>query len=440
MQTFFDNESEKILLCQMILNNKIIPEVNSALKATTFYNPLSAKCFSQITEFFAKGMKVDELLLMTEFKEISAQYKGEVLNATTTASNWKFYADKIRNTFIARNCNQIMLAKSAEIRPENASQKIQETLSELNAVLNNNVQPHILTYTDMIPAYLDKLNERINNRTVPFGIPTGLETLDELFGGGFPDEYAFISARPSIGKTALALQLANKFSLKRKVLFIEFEMTETSIMERTIMNESKLDGRKLRSGFMTESEYGSLNNCFGRLYDNKNMVFAFPTDRNIDTIISMIRGQVISQQIGAVFIDQMSFLYIDGFRAKWEMLAEISKRLQNLQKELKIPFVVLVQQNREAEGKDGGLGTIANADAMAQDADIVMILERERQKDASEFLVPTKLKVEKNRNFACGTVYLNFFPRYAMFEVDPNPPLGEEIEKTKKTESKKDAF
>ena len=199
MQTFCDTESEKILLCQMILDNKIIPEVNSNLKATTFYNPLSAKCFSQITEFFARGVKIDELLLMTEFKDVPAEYKSEILSATFTANNWKFYAGKIRDCFIARNCNQIMLAKAAELRPENATKKIQEALLELNEVLNNNVQPNILTYAEMIPGYLERLNDRIVNRTVPFGIPTGFEPLDDLFGGGFPDEYAFISARPSIG-------------------------------------------------------------------------------------------------------------------------------------------------------------------------------------------------------------------------------------------------
>ena len=438
MQTYSDSESEKILLCQMILDNKIIPEINSSLKATTFYNPVAAKCFSLITEFFAKGVKVDELLLTTEFKEIPANYKTEIIDATMTPSNWKFYAGKIRDCFIARNCSQIMLSKAAEIRPENASKKVQEILSGLNEVMNNNVQPNIMTYADMIPGYLDKLNERITNRTVPFGIPTGFETLDELFGGGFPDEYAFISARPSIGKTALALQLANKFSLKRKILFVEFEMTEYSIMERTVMNESRLDGKKLRSGFMTEAEYGALNNCFGRLYDNKNMVFAFPRERNIDALVSLIRAQVISNQIGGVFIDQMSFLSVDGFRAKWEAQSEISKRLQNLQKELKIPFIVLAQQNREAEGKDGGIGTVAGTDGIAQDADIVMILERQRQKDSSEFCIPTKLKIEKDRNAACGTVYLNFFPRYAMFEVDPNPPIEEEAIKDVKKKGEKE--
>lgn len=432
MQAFCDTESEKILLCQMILDNKIIPEVNSALKANTFYNPVAAKCFALITEFFAKGVKVDELLLMTQFKEVPAAYKGEILEATATSSNWKFYASKIRDSFIARNCNQIMQAKSAEIRPENAKQKVMEALSELNEVLNNNIQPNILTYAEMIPGYLERLNERIQNRTVPFGTQTGIEPLDELFGGGFPDEYAFISARPSLGKTALALQIANKFSLKRKVLFIEFEMTEYSIMERTIMNESKLDGKKLRSGFMTEAEYGALNNCFSRLYDNKNMVFAFPRERNIDTVETLIRAQVISQQIGAVAIDQISYLKIEGFKAKWEAQSEISKRLQSLQKELKIPFIVLAQQNKDAESKEGGIGTVAGTDGIAQDADIVMILERERQKSATDFCIPTKLKVEKNRNGGCGTVYLNFFPRYAMFEADPNPPIEEAPEKKEK--------
>ena len=428
MQMFCDNESEKIIICQMVLDNKIIPEVNSVLKGSSFYNPLHAKMFQLVTEFFTKGMKVDDLLVSTEFSEIPVSLKTEILGATFTASNWKFYADKIRDCFIARNCNRIILEKNAEIRPDNAKDKVMEIVAELNEVLTNNIKPSILTYAEMIPDFLEKLNERITNRSVPFGTQTGLETLDDMFGGGFPDEYAIISARPSIGKTALALQLANKFSLKRKVLFVEFEMTEFSVMERTVMSEARLDGKKLRSGFMTEAEYGSLNNCFARLFDNKNMVFAFPRERDIDDLISLIRAQVMSQGIGAVFVDQMSFITVSGMRTKWESQGEISKRFQNLQKELRIPFIVLAQQNRDAEGNRGGLGTIAGADALGQDADIVMILERQRQKSETEFCIPTKLHVEKSRNSACGDVYLNFFPRYAMFEVDPNPP-SEEVKK-----------
>ncbi len=433
MQTFYDTESENIVLCQMILDNKIIPEVNSVLKNNTFYNTVNGRFFSLITEHFARGNKIDELLVRTEFKEIPFEQQSKVLESTFTSNNWKFYANKIRDCFIARSCNKIMLAKSQEIQPNNARTKVMEVLSELNEVMSNSSKAEVCTYGDMIPSYLERFQERVKNRAATFGIPTGFETLDDLFGGGFPDEYAFISARPSIGKTALALQIANKFSLKRKVLFIEFEMTPDSIMTRTIMNEAKLDGRKLRNGFMTEAEFGALNNCFGRLYDNKNMVFAFPKERSIDSLVSLIRAQVLSQQVGAVFIDQMSFLTVDGTRAKWEAQSEVSKRLQTLQKELRIPFVVLAQQNRDAEGKDGGMGTVAGTDGIAQDADIVMILDRQRQKSATEYCIPTKLKIEKNRNFACGTVHLNFFPRYAMFEVDPTPPQ-EEAESHKEKE------
>ncbi len=427
MQIFYDFESEKILLCQMILDNKIIPEVTSLLKPDAFYELNARKCFNTFFEFFTRGLTVNEQLFLTEFKDIPTEFKTSVIQSTYTASNWEYYAEKIRNCYIARSCTTILSSKLQEIRPENAKDNVMNLLSDLNGVISNTTQTGLYTYADMIMPYMDKLNERVTNRSTPYGIPTGFETLDDLFGGGFPNEYAFLAARPSIGKTALALQIANKFSLKKKVLFFELEMTQTAVVERSVMNDGRIEGNKLRSGFMTQSEYGNLQACLGRLYDNTNIIFAFPKERGISNIIATIRSQVLSQGIEAVFIDHIGLIRGEGkYHSNWEGVKEISNRLQLLQRELNIPFFILSQLNREAEGKDGGLANVAGSDVIVQDADIVMVLERQRQKSQTEFCIPTKLHIDKNRNFACGSVYLNFFPRYAMFEVDKNPPQEEE--------------
>ena len=419
---FNDVESEKILLCQMLLDNKIIPEVNQTVNANSFYNPKYSKCFSEIVKMFVSGVKVDKPMFMTEFKDIDLTLKLEITDAIFSTANWRFYADKIRNCFIARQLRSLFLEKVDNITPENATEIAMESMTNTNEILSNVVQTEIFSYAEMIPEWMDSLEKRVQNRGTPCGTPTHLENLDDLLGGGLPDEYIFLGARPSIGKTALALQFANAMSEKKKVLFIELEMSRLGITERMVVNKSKIDIRNLRNGYLTQSHLMTLQNVCDKLYQNENIIFSFPKKRNINDIVATIRSQVALAGVNAVFIDHIGLIRAGGgYKANWEGVKDISNTLQMLQRELNIPFFTLIQLNREAERKESDLANISGSDVIVQDADIVMTLERKRQESADELFIPATLRILKNRNGACGDCHLLFMPKHVGFTVDTNP-------------------
>ena len=431
-KTFVDLESEKLILCQMLLDNRIIPEVTTVINKNAFSNPVHVMCYEYIIRKFSQGAKVDELLFINDLKEVETQTKVEISSATFSAANWNVYAGRIKNCYAAREVQKNFLSVLEDLSAENVTDITAAAMENVNDVLSNITRTRIVKYSDLIPAWMNKVEERYSNKNAALGTPTGLENIDDLFGGGLQDELIYLAARPSIGKTALALQIANTMSAKKNVLFFELEMTENGITERAVANASSIDIKTLRSGFLTLANFQTLQETCTRLFDNQNISFAFPEKRSIRDIITTIRARVMTDKVNAVFIDHIGLITPEGnHRSSWEGVAEISHKLQQLQRELKIPFFILTQLNRGAEGKDGELDNAAGSDTTVQDADVYMILNRERQKEASETMIPTKLVVKKNRNGACGTCYLTFLPRQVMFVVDNNPP-PEEPEKGKR--------
>ena len=426
-QLWNDTESEKIMLCQMLLDNKIIQEVNSYIRKEAFWNTIFAKCFELISKAFVAGMKVDQTLFMSEFKEIQMDVKLGIIDAAFSASNWKFYAEKIRNCYTARELQKLLLARASVVTPENANEIATKAMTEISDVLSSVVHTEIYTYADMIPQYMEELEKRYNSKGGTNGAPTKLENLDDLLGGGIPDEYIFLGARPSIGKTALALQIANAMTERKKTLFIELEMSQLGITERTVVNMSKIDIRKLRSGLLTVQNFEALQRVCGQLYENQNMIFSFPKKRNILDVIATIRAQVAINGVNAVFIDHIGLIKPEGvYHSSWEGVREISNTLQMLQRELNIPIFTLIQLNREAERKDADLANISGSDVIVQDADIIMTLERKRQENQDETIIPATLRILKNRNGACGECPLVFIPHHVVFAVDTNPQQREE--------------
>lgn len=423
MQFFKDEDSERVLICQMILDNKIIPELNTFIRTESFTNLDYAKCYERIINMFVTGTDVNQTLFMSDFKDLSMQKKLEIMDATFTSSNWKFYAGKVRDCYIAREMQKTLLGRAQELTPESAVSKVTQVLSDLNAILSNTSQSGICKYADMIPDWITEIDNRIRSKDAVVGTPTGIENLDDLLGGGLPNEIIYLGARPSIGKTALALQVANSVSKKMKTLFFEFEMQKTNVTTRAVVNESKLDIKKVNSGFLTLAQQQTLQAACERLYQNENMMFAFPRERDIGSIVATIRAQALSKGVRAVFIDHIGLIKPEGhYHSTWEGIKEISNTFQMLQRELGIMIFILIQLNKEAERKDADLANVSGSDTIVQDADIIMTLERERQKSATEFSIPAKLKIQKNRNGACGECPLIFMSRNVMFVVDNNPP------------------
>jgi replicative DNA helicase len=412
---FTDSESEKILVCQMVLKSDIIAEVYSVVRPESFSDNDYKTAYEYLIKAFNNGSLIDSTMFALGCEKIQPSKRAEITGAAFTADNWRFYADRVRNCYLARECIRLCREVCADLTPENAVESISKILGMAGDVLDTADSGKRMALGDVAPAFLKMLDFRFSHRGELWGYDTGLNNLNEMLGG-LPAEYIIIGARPSMGKTALGEQIALKMSESVKVCFWELEMGNEMMFERAVSFSSGVEMNKLRNTFMSESQISIVTEKVQSLQNSKNFILRTET-RNIDDIITASRAEVLSRGCKALFIDHAGLIRAAGnYRAPWEGYAEISHKLQELQRELKVPVVILTQLGREAEGaKTTTMANIRGAGAFEEDADIIISIERERAKSATEYQIPTVLNVQKNRNGPTGPVYAVFMPQKVKF-------------------------
>ena len=242
-----------------------------------------------------------------------------------------------------------------------------------------------------------------------------------MLSGFQPSEFIIIGARPSLGKTSLALSLANRMSIQegRKVGFFTLEMSRISIMQRIMSMEARIDASRLRKGALRPQDFPRLFDAAGRIYDANMWITDVPNMPLLD-IRSQSRRMKKLHGVEIIFIDYLTLIRPEKTDIpRHEQIAEISRSLKALARELDIPIVVLSQVSRDTEGKRPSLNNIRESGSIEQDADVVMFLHRERDPshdNESAQVIQTELIVAKQRNGPIGTVPIAFIPKYAKFE------------------------
>jgi replicative DNA helicase len=344
-----------------------------------------------------------------------------ITEATFTAANWEFYAKRIRDNYVARTCLETCRKVCGELTADNASELVSRLSGLASGILDSAGTGGRVVFGDIVSEYVKDMDYRMQHRGELAGYDTGLNNLNEMLNG-LQSEYIIIAARPSMGKTALGEQIALKIAEREKVCFWELEMGEKMMFERAVSLSSGVEMNKLKSAFMSEMQLNAVMGKIQSLGTNENFILRTGT-RNIDEIVTATRAEVLSRGCKAVFIDHAGLISTSGsYRATWESYVEISHKLQELQRELNVPVVVLSQLGRPAEGaKTTTMANIKGSGAFEEDADVIIAIERERAKTSNEFQIPTVLNVQKNRNGPTGHVYAVFMPQKVKF-VDGKKP------------------
>jgi len=421
MKKYMDLESEKNLICQMLIKPDIIAEVYSVVKPEAFADPDCKASYEYLIKAFNAGQVIDQSMYVIGCETVLASRRSEIAGATFTASNWDFYAKRIKDNFLARTCLQACREICTGLTAENAAESMSRLAGIASEAIDATGTGKRTVMGSLAEKFSEELDRRFQQRGELRGYDTGLNNLNTLLNG-LPNEYIVIGARPSMGKTALGEQIAMKLSEKIKVCFWELEMGEMSMFERGLANISGIEMQKLRSTFMSENQLSIVSGKIGVLGANENFIIRTGT-RDIDEICTASRAEVLSRGCKAIFIDHAGLLKSTGsHRASWENFVEISHKLQELQRELNVPLVLLSQLGREAEGaKSTTMANLRGSGAFEEDADIIIAIERERAKSATEYQIPTILNVQKNRNGATGNVYTIFMPAKVKF-VDGKSP------------------
>jgi replicative DNA helicase len=247
-----------------------------------------------------------------------------------------------------------------------------------------------------------------------------------MTSGFQPAELIIIGARPSVGKTALALTMAANMSISNTVrkiptAFFTLEMSDMALAQRLISSEANIDSNKIRSRLLKASDFHQLMEAAGRIYDAPLYIVDMPNMKLLD-LRAQARRLRAQQKVEIIFIDYLTLISSDNYLlARHEQIAEISRSLKSLARELDIPIVALSQVRRDAEGKRPNLSDIRESGSIEQDADVVMFLHRDRESDKKPSdrenaeKANTELIIAKQRNGPVGTIEIQFLPQFTKF-------------------------
>ncbi len=287
-----------------------------------------------------------------------------------------------------------LLELSGKMREDvfDESQDIALIMDE-NERLMSDLQAYSGTFTDRYVESSTLINETVQNLVYRAehgnenAIKSGFSQLDEMTGGFFPSEFIVIGARPSVGKTAFAISMAINMAIHNKIPvgFFSAEMTSMAIMERILAAEAMVDAKRIRKAILRSQDMVSIVDAASRIYEGKLFIQDTPNIKLLD-LRSQARRMKREQDIKILFIDYIGLINPEASPGvpRHEQVAEISRSLKALSRELQIPIVALSQVSRDAEGKEPNLANLRDSGSVEQDADVVIFLHRDRLADLTD--------------------------------------------------------
>jgi replicative DNA helicase len=432
-----NDEAELASLGAMLLDEDAITTVIQYLRPDDFYANANRRVYSAILNLFNRGLKADIITVTEELRRAGEldlsggpSYVASLTNVVPSSANVDYYAKIVHDCSLRRSLIRVAGETSAKSFDESLESRIllEETQQKIFELSTDRNTLSFKSARDIIPRAIETIEKLYHNKDAYTGIPTGFEELDSMTSGFQPAELIIIGARPSVGKTALALNMAANMAVSEKdgkrripTAFFTLEMSDMALMQRLISSEANIESTKIRSGLLKPSDFHSLMEAAGRIYEAPLYIVDMPNMKLLD-LRAQARRLRAQQKVEIIFIDYLTLISSDNYNLqRHEQIAEISRSLKSLARELNIPIVALSQVRRDAEGKRPNLSDIRESGSIEQDADVVMFLHRERETDkkSGEQENPNKANTEliiaKQRNGPVGTVGIMFLPQFTKF-------------------------
>ena len=441
-----DLDAEKGVLGSLLLVPEMCDEVALLIRADDFYAEANQKLFTHLMAMHEEGKRIDTVLLVARLKQQGdfeavggAPYLAEVAQSVPYAHNAIHYAKIVRDKATLRS----LIYASTEILREaydttaDPADIVGRSEQKIFAVHDERSNDRVTNIHDLLVEAFDRIDARLEG-TEGVGTFTGFKDLDNLTGGLHDSELVILAARPSMGKTALATNIAEYVAIKANVatLFVSLEMARLELAQRMLCSQGRIDASKFRSGFLSGEDRKKLVEASAKL--GKAPLFVDDTaSRTVTEIAACARRLQRKEKLGLIVIDYLQLIQPDDPRdPRQEQVAKMARRLKGLARELKIPVLCLAQLNRQAEaGRDSHrprLSHLRESGAIEQDADVVMFIHREEyycesKEKAREDGVAGQgeLIVAKQRNGPTGTVKLAWFEKHTRFEDLAQKPYDE---------------
>lgn len=419
-----DLQAEKSVLGAILIDSSAITLVAEFLRHSHFYIPEHQMIFSAMVTLFEKQQPIDIVTIQDELKHKEClkkiggkSYLSELINAVPSSAYVENYAQIVRNHFAKRKLIELssrMVERAFEEKGD-VSELLDQAESEIFSISQQHLHRDFVELKEILAESFERLEEFIKKGSHFRGVATGYPDLDNKLSGMQDSNLLILAARPGIGKTSFALNIALNVATKEKlpVGFFSLEMSKEELVDRLLVGQADIDAWRLKTGRLSDEDYKQLTEAMGELSDAP----IFIDDKPGATILEMrtkARKLKSEKNLKLLVVDYLQLADAGRrFDSRVNEVSFISQGLKNLARELKIPVLAISQLNRAVEQrgtKKPQLADLRESGAIEQDADVVMFLYQE---DDSEDLLDqskrmVKLSIAKHRNGPTGEIDLMF--------------------------------
>ena len=425
-------EAEQAVLGAMLMNQDTIVTASEYITGADFYQKAYGVLFDAMVDLNRKGKPADLVTLQEYLKEQNVppeisgmEFVRDLLANAQTSANVKYYAEIVRDKAVLRSLIKINEEVASICYQEN--QPLEEILAStekrVSELIEKGTSQEYIPMRQIVLEALDMIEKASKVRGSVTGIPTGFMDLDYQLSGLQPSDLVLIAARPSMGKTALALNIAQHVAFKKNMTVVIFslEMSKEQLVNRLFSLEAHVDAQRLRTGNMQDSDWEKLVEGAGVIAESK-MILDDSSNITVAEIRSKCRKFKTELGLDLVIIDYLQLMSSNSRRAnenRQQEISEISRSLKRLARELNVPIVALSQLSRAVESRTDKrpmLSDLRESGAIEQDADVCMFIYRDDYyNNDTEDRNVAEIIIAKQRNGPVGTVRLAWMPKYTRF-------------------------
>ena len=423
-------EAEQSVIGSMIMSRDAIMAASEMLTGEDFYQHQYGVIFDAMVELFNENKPVDLVTLQDRLKEknvppeiSSMEFVRELVTAVHTSANIKYYAGIVSDKAMLRRLIKVNeeIANECYLGQEKTEVILEETEKKIFDLVQRRSSGDYVPIRQVVLNAIEKIEKSSRQKGAVTGIPTGFVDLDYKMSGFQPSDLILIAARPSMGKTAFTLNIAQYMAFRQDVTTAIFslEMSKEQLVNRLLSLESKVDSQSIRTGNLEDEEWSKLIEGAG-IIGGSHMIIDDTPGISIAELRSKCRKYKLEHNLGIIFIDYLQLMTGSGRTdSRQQEISDISRSLKSLARELNVPVVALSQLSRAVEQRPDHrpmLSDLRESGAIEQDADVVMFIYRDDyyNKDTEDKNI-AEIIIAKQRNGPIGTVNLVWLPNYTKF-------------------------
>lgn len=422
----YNLEAERAILAAILIDSEIMNKVGELLRPDYFYDQRNQIIFEHVSKLYLKGKNVDLITLnaslskSNQIKQAGGQeYLSEIIVQIPTSANAEDYADLVRESAIRRKLIEYGAQLDQDARKQDV--ELNDILNDLEknlfSISKDSTTSDFYDAATLLELQMKKADEYAKNPSGLRGLPTGLNSLDGILGGLHRSDLIIVAARPSVGKSAFSFDIARHIAVEegKTVAIFSLEMPAIQVIERMLAQQIKVNLWNLRMSKLTDEDYRKYSIGAGKIGDSKLFIDDTP-GINIMQLRTKTRKLMLEHNLDLILIDYLQLMQGNsrGSDNRAQEIAEISRSLKILARELNVPIIALSQLNRAVENRQEKipqLSDLRESGSIEQDADLVVFLGREVTEEVVDEANPVfnvDVFIAKHRNGPTGKIRLKF--------------------------------